>query len=191
MTNAESLPELLRKKDHKTISDLVHLHTKVLLRGALAMGFDKNVGQELVQQTWATFFQIVDKFEGKSHVRTYLFGILYNKALEHRRIEKRFDRRDVIEDVLDKRFDERGHWIRPPANPEEMLLKSENLRIIQECLEALPLQQRTAFVLREVEEKETREICNILELTVTNLGVVMYRARNRLRECIEKKSVAT
>ncbi|MCL5744166.1 MAG: RNA polymerase subunit sigma, partial [Acidobacteria bacterium] len=55
------------------------------------------------------------------------------------------------------------------------------------CLEGLPAAQREVFVLREVQGFETPEICKILGLTVTNMGVMMHRARNRLRECIEKR----
>ncbi len=60
---------------------------------------------------------------------------------------------------------------------------------IEECLEGLPTKQRMAFILREVQELESKEVCKILEVTVTNLGVLLYRARNRLRECLEAKGV--
>ncbi len=54
---------------------------------------------------------------------------------------------------------------------------------------SVPLQQRMAFVLREVEDLSTVEICKILDVTRTNLGVLLYRARNRLRECLESKGI--
>ena len=61
--------------------------------------------------------------------------------------------------------------------------------MIEGCMELLPDAQRFAFVLREVEELSTGEICKILGVTRTNLGVMLYRARNRLRECLESKGV--
>lgn len=59
--------------------------------------------------------------------------------------------------------------------------------MIQDCIERLPVNQRAAFCYREVEDLEMPEICKILEVTNTNLGVLLFRAKNRLRECIERK----
>ena len=58
---------------------------------------------------------------------------------------------------------------------------------IDGCLETVPTKQRMAFVLREVEELDTKEICKILDVTRTNLGVLLHRARMRLRECLGTK----
>ena len=80
-----------------------------------------------------------------------------------------------------------SHWIKPPIDPEDFLLGSETLELIEKCLDGLPLNQRMAFCMKEVEEHESPEICKILGVTVTNLGVLLYRARNRLRECVEGK----
>ncbi|MBI3302262.1 MAG: hypothetical protein HYZ72_09350 [Deltaproteobacteria bacterium] len=60
---------------------------------------------------------------------------------------------------------------------------------LQECLDSVPLQQGVAFILREVEGFSTQEMCKILQVTRTNLGVLLYRVRNRLRECIEAKGL--
>lgn len=57
------------------------------------------------------------------------------------------------------------------------------------CLESLPDRQRVAFALREVEGFDTEDVCNILEVTANNLGVLLYRARNRMRECLESKGI--
>ncbi len=64
---------------------LVHEYTESLLKGALSLGFIQQEAQDLVQSVWLTFFEVQSKFKGKSHVRTFLFGILYNKAKEKRR----------------------------------------------------------------------------------------------------------
>ncbi|HUH02956.1 MAG TPA: sigma factor-like helix-turn-helix DNA-binding protein [Kofleriaceae bacterium] len=63
------------------------------------------------------------------------------------------------------------------------------MTILRSCLQDAPGQQRTAFVLREVEGLSTAEICNILEVSATNLGVMLHRLRNRLRECLERKGI--
>ncbi len=179
----------LRARDHSAISELVHCYTRQLFRASMGMGFDKNAANELTQSVWATFFEAVSKFEGRAHVRTFLFRILYNKASEMRRDRNRFDSPDPVEEVLEKRFSAAGHWIKPPADPEGFLTGSELLGTIEKCMERLTDSQKMAFSLREIEEKDTPEICKILGVSVTNLGVLLYRARNRLRECVEGKGI--
>ncbi|MBI3581954.1 MAG: sigma-70 family RNA polymerase sigma factor [Nitrospinae bacterium] len=179
--------ESLRRRDNDAIERLVREYTRHLTNAALGMGFDPNAAGELAQDVWITFFEKAPSFEGRSHVRTFLFGILYNKALEKRR-ERRFSELDDnIEAVMDARFDPRGRWLSPPMDPERFAMGMETGRMIEKCLDGLPPQQRTAFVLKEVEDGSTEEICNILEVSATNLGVLLFRARNRLRECLEKQ----
>ena len=72
-------------------------------------------------------------------------------------------------------------------DPEQFLISAETVGRIEECLEKLPPNQKMAFVLKEVEEQESAEICKVLEVTTTNLGVLLFRARNRLRDCLEAK----
>ncbi len=79
--------------------------------------------------------------------------------------------------------------MRPPRSVELGVYDLEVRQRIQECLDRLPAQQRMVFILREVEEFGTEEICKILGITRTNSGVVLFRARNRLRECLEAKGV--
>lgn len=120
-------------------------YTEHLFRGALGLSFDSNNARELVQTVWATFCDVVP------------------------------------------RFDTAGRWSDPPVDPERFLLATETLGLIQRCLDGLPLNQRMAFYLREIEEHSSSEVCKILSVTTTHLGVLLYRARNRLRECTEGK----
>jgi RNA polymerase sigma-70 factor (ECF subfamily) len=94
---------------------------------------------------------------------------------------------DPIDAVFESRFDADGKWARPPADLERLLLSKEAGELIHGCMEELPANQRGVFVLREIEEIESTEICKILGISVTNLGVLMHRARIRLRECLEAK----
>jgi RNA polymerase sigma-70 factor (ECF subfamily) len=155
------------------------------------MGFAENSAHELVQVTWAVFFEKIENFEGRSHIKTYLFGILFNKANEARRDKRKYHATEGIDEIMEKRFREDGHWTTPPLDPHRFMEASETLDLIKQCLDTLPVNQRAAFSLREIEDKKSEEICNILDVSVTNLGVLMYRARNRLRECIEAKASGT
>ena len=96
---------------------------------------------------------------------------------------------DNIDEVFESRFDEDGSWSRAPRAADVDLQNKELRRDISGCLDATPERQRMAFMLREVDGLDTKEICKILDVSVTNLGVMLFRIRNRLRECLEAKGV--
>jgi len=179
--------EKIRKRDTAAIERLVRTYTGHLHNAARGMGFDSETAGELTQDTWITFYDKAPGFEGRSQVRTFLFAILHRKAQEKRREYAKMQKHDPIEDVVAARFNRRGHWVHSPVDPEKFALMAETAKFLRQCLENLSLAQRTAFVLKEVDGEESRDICNVLEVSVTNLGVLLYRARNRLRECLEGK----
>lgn len=177
----------LRSKKSEAIRDVVNEHTEVLLRAAFGLGLPESEAEELVQQTFVTFLEVVGRFEGRSTVRTFLFGILYRKAMERSRKRSRELATDPVDQVFEKRFGAMGMWASVPRGPDEEALTKETGVLIRECLEGLPETQRAAFYLREVERESAESIRNILEVSDTNLRVLMFRARNKLRECLEKR----
>ena len=177
----------LRRRDTDTLKSLVEEHARPLYRAARGMGFRDEEAEDLSQDVFATFLETLDRYEGRSQVRTWLFGILYRKVLERRRAQEKDRRHDSIDEVFESRFDENGHWTKPPADLQRIMESKELGVAITDCLEGLPAAQRSVFVFREMEEIETPEICKILDISVTNLNVLMFRARSRLRECIEAR----
>ena len=171
------------------LQTVVHSYIGQILRAARAAGLDPQRAEDVTQATFATFIEKASQFEGRSHVRTWLFGILYKKIAEARRELQREGKMDDIDNVVEQRFNPDGTWVRPPEPADEQFYRTEVKELIEDCLETVPTQQRMAFILREVEDLDTDEICKILEVTRTNLGVLLYRARNRLRECLETKGV--
>ncbi len=169
------------------MAELVNSHTQTLLAVSFAMGFSQADAEELVQETFAAFLSALDRFEGRSQIKTYLVGILYNKAADFRRKSYREESLDKIQDDFEKRFNESGLWSRPPLGPEESVLTGEIKELIAQCAEGLTLSQKTAFFLRESEGESSEDICNILGVSYTNLRVLLYRARIKLQECLEKK----
>ena len=171
------------------LREIVRANIGPILRAAQASGLSAERAEDVTQSTFATFIEKAGSFEGRSSIRTFLFGILYKKIAEERREVRKETRFDDIDDVMERRFAAGGGWTRPPERVDVKLYRRQVRRYIEECLERLSVSQKAAFVFREVEGLATAEICKILDLTVTNLGVVLHRARNRLRECLEAKGI--
>ncbi len=179
----------LRARDARAIESVVHAYLPQILRAARGAGLDTPQAQDLTQAVFLVFVQGIDRFEGRSHVRTWLFGILYRKLAETRRGLQRDAEQDDIDTVMEARFTADGTWARPPAAPDRRLLDEEIREHLAACLDEVPERQRLVFLLREVEGLETEEICKITEVSRTNLGVLLFRVRNRLRECLEKSGL--
>jgi RNA polymerase sigma-70 factor (ECF subfamily) len=168
---------------------VVREHLPSLLRAARAAGLDRDAADEAVQDAFLVFIRRASEFDGRARVGTWLFGILLRKVAEARRTLARQAAREDIDEVVEARFDPGGRWVRPPRAPDQDLARGDIRRCLVQCLEEVPERQRLAFVLREIEELTVAEICNVLEVTPNNLGVLLFRARNRLRECLERKGI--
>jgi len=181
--------ELLRRRERAAWEALVDAYLPQLLRAGRGMGFSVDENQDLVQSVFVALMEGIGRFEGRSHIRTFLFGIFYNKVSEHLRNRQRAEVNDPIDEVMESRFDLSGKWRRPPLDIDKALFAREVRGLVRECLETVPRAQHIAFYLREIEEMETAEICKKMDISVTNLGILLFRARNRLRECVERKGV--
>lgn len=179
----------LQARDGEALEPVVHAYLGQILRAARGAGLDSQRAEDITQETFLTFIEKAQHFKGRSHIRTWLFGILYKKIAEARRQLQRERQLVPIDSVLEQRFDTRGSRVRPPQSVDAQLYASEISEFMEDCLQAVPTRQRMAFVLREVEGFATDETCKILEVTPTNLGVLLYRVRNTLREYLEKKGV--
>jgi RNA polymerase sigma-70 factor (ECF subfamily) len=174
------------------VEGLIDRYTDNLMRAAFSLGFPETEAEELVQATFYAYLEGGSRFQKKSQVLTYLFGILYNKARELRRRQARHDSIDAtVDETFDSHFDHEEHWNQECMDQmSEVEKKAQSAHIgdlLRECLEGLSSVMRMAFTLKEVEGLGAEEICSALELTNTNLGVTLFRARNKLRECLMSK----
>jgi RNA polymerase sigma-70 factor (ECF subfamily) len=169
-------------------------HRGYLLRVAVLQLRDNDVAEDVVQDTLLAALQGASGFSGRSSLKTWLTGILKHKIVDVIRRKGRepafasLDEESQLED-LDALFDETGHWENPPANwgnPESALSQQQFMTVMQMCLEKLPPNTARVFMMREVMELETDEICKELTITANNLWVILYRARMSLRECLEQ-----
>lgn len=153
---------------------------------------NKHDAENAVQETLLAALKSKDKFAGKSTELTWLTGILRHKIMDHFRRQKRQAQVDIGEsdEVLDSLYSKSGMVINAPTewslDPSGVYEKSEFWDVLNGCLSKLPKQQSEAFYLKEVEGLKSDEICNLLGITATNLWVLLHRARQRLRLCLEK-----
>jgi RNA polymerase sigma-70 factor (ECF subfamily) len=182
-------PEVLKKvkqRDHQTITALIEKYHMPLYKGALKQKLAIDQAEDVVQQTWGTFFESVENFKGHSHIRTYLFGIMLNKIRELWRSNKKYTQNDQ-EFEIENHFRKDGNYAEVPKDPKDWVESKEFISILHEELENLSENQRLAFTLKEIDGEKTQDICNILDISSTNLGVLLFRAKNILRTRIEKR----
>ena len=180
--------ETLRLLMTRNTEFLGSLFTEVnpyLIRVCIANGIYEENADEVIHSTWETFFANLEKFEGRSQLRTFICGILFNKIREFRRDQKKTVYEDDSEKIMNHAFTPEGWWKTEPPNPQKLIELREASDFIQECLEGLSEQQKAAFVMREVEEENSDTICNLLGVNVSHLRVLLFRAKDKLRKCLE------
>ena len=180
----------IRRRDPAVLELIVRECLPGLLRTARVSGLSLDRAEDAVQACLLVFIQRAADFDGRAKASSWIHGILARKILEVRRDARRYtegEEVDVIDEIVDRRFDPGGNWARPPQGPLQALVRGEFRRELQSCLGRLPDRQRLAFVLREIDDLDTSAIGNILGVSVNNLGVLLFRARSKLRECRESK----
>ncbi|MDM9636698.1 RNA polymerase factor sigma-70 [Acinetobacter nosocomialis] len=154
--------------------------------------------EDVVQEALTSAFQHLDSFKGRAAFKTWVFSILKNKIIDVLRQKSRLVAMSELfkdeesELSVDELFDASGHWHKYEApqawqSPEEMMEQSDFWIIFEACLDHLPAKYAQVFMMREVIELSSNEICSKLELSISNFNVLMYRSRTRLRECLENK----
>lgn len=170
-------------------------HRRYLLRVAELQLRDSELAEDVVQETLVAALAAREGFSGRSSVKTWLTGILKHKIVDAIRQKQRqpvvsasFDEETDLEE-FDPLFKDNGAWEAPPADwgdPENALSRREFMDVMELCLERLPANTARVFIMREVMELETDEICKELTITANNLWVILYRARMTLRHCLEQ-----
>lgn len=171
-------------------------HGDSLFRYAVARVRDTAVAEDMVQETLLAALQSYQRFEGGSSERTWLIGILKHKIIDYyRRVsrEQQVDENDPMDAEVSALFyDHNRHWIEElgprewGAGPLGHVERAEFRTVLQRCLSELPPRSSSAFTLREMEEMKSDEICKVLQVSATNLWVLLHRARAHLRVCLEK-----
>ena len=191
----------LRRGDEAAFLALVRRHHGSMLRVAALFVSSAAVAEEVVQEAWLGVLNGIEAFEGRSSLRSWIFGILTNCAKSRGVREARsapfssFGEPDQDEPAVDpSRFlgaDHPrwpGHWASPPEQwAEETLLTKESVRFVHEAIETLPSGQRRVITLRDVEGWTSAETCQALGLSEANQRVLLHRARSKVRAALEHR----
>ena len=182
------LVEGLRNRDEQAFEQLIHMYQSALVRVAQMYVSSRAIAEDVVQESWLAVLNGIDRFEGRSSLKTWIFRIVANRAKTRGQREARsrpFSSLEPEPSVDPDRF-VGGHWATFPESwPEERLLGAEALRVIGEAIEALPPSQRAVITLRDIQGWSAEEVRNALELSETNERVLLHRARAKVRAALE------
>lgn len=201
MTKATELPtnEADKRAEANQLQDAEYLKTlqKQMQKFAEIQLNDHQLAEDAVQEALIGAMKNAKSFSGKSAFKTWVFAILKNKIADilrkrHRTVEVTNlagNSRDEDEDFSNL-FDEKGHWangMEPSSwgDPERSFKDDQFWLVLETCLENLPVRQAKVFMMREYIGLSSDEICEKEELSVSNLHVILYRARMRLQKCLE------
>jgi len=164
--------------------DLMYRYTLVRVK-------DQGAAEEIVQVTFFAALQATHSYQGRSSEKSWLFGILKHKILDHFREIKKNRPFDLSpeDDQGPSEYDSAGHWKKIPQNwrldPEKSAENQELTEKLMFCLDGLSDKFRRIFVLKEIDGVSTDQICNEFNIKPTNLWVILHRARNQLKNCLE------
>ncbi len=171
----------------------VDQHGDRLFRYALSRVRDEAAAEDLIQETFLAALKSKDRFKGDSSELTWMTGILRNKIFEHYRRQSKDVPLGDPDDDRESAFFEGRHWSASDAPREWPQGKAESAEFsvaLRMCLDALTAPVARAFVLREMEGVEPKEAAAALGVPPGHLAVLLYRARMRLRRCLEKNHFA-
>ena len=171
----------------------VERYSDGMFRFAMLRVNDEEHAEDIVQNTFLAALKAKESFAGLSSEKTWLFGILKNKIMDHYREKKKNQKYGLsLEDYHDpcaSDFDGKGHWqsfsFHWGVDPEKAVADKELLQVFSGCMNTLSPKLRELYVLREIEDLDSETLCSELEITPSNLWVMLHRARNQLKKCIE------
>jgi RNA polymerase sigma-70 factor (ECF subfamily) len=194
------LVEALRAGDEDAFAQLVREYQPSLVRVARIYVSTQAAAEEVAAETWLAVLKGLDRFEGRSSLRTWIFRILTNIAKTRGQRDGRTLPFSALEDPgrvpeaalgADRFLDPEhprwpGHWaVRPEPWPEDAVIAAETQARLAEAIEALPPTQRAVISLRDIEGWSSEEVRNALELSETNQRVLLHRARSKVRRALE------
>jgi len=187
--NEDILIKRLKKGDQRAFEQVVNLNKDKLLR--LAMGFvhDLHQAEDIVQEVFIKLWQNIEHWqEGKAKLSTWLYKVTVNQAINQLRNKKKTSNLIDIGEFV--REDEQGNievqLLDNSADSQKIIENKELAKILRLAINSLPRKQRIAFVLSKYQNMSSREIAEVMDITVSNVDVIIYRAKKNLQKQILK-----
>ena len=191
-----ALIDALRGGDERAFARLIDAHHSAMLRIVRLYVRDRSVAEEVVQETWLGVLEGIDRFEGRSSLKTWIYRILTNRAKSRAQREHRQLPFSTLPDDEPEVNETRFHpiddpkypqqWAVPPRTwPHEQILARETVQQLRDAIEHLPPAQQVIIGLRDIDGWSAEEVCNALEITPGSQRVLLHRARSRLRSALE------
>ncbi len=182
MKNSLSSPELW-----------LTLHGDILYRYGLARVGDREVAEDLVQETLLAALKAKNNFSGKSKEQTWLIGILKHKIIDYFRKASREQAQEYDDslpnDKEDDYFDQQGSWqvdFSHWSKPDQSMQQEQFMQVLHQCIAQLPKRMAQLFVMSEFEGMKSKDICELMSLSsMSNLWAIQSRARVQLRHCLD------
>ena len=192
-----ALLDALRSGDERAFARLVDSHNQRLLRIAQLYVRERSVAEEVVQETWLAVLEGIDRFEGRSSLKTWIYRILTNRAKSRAQLEHRQLPFSALADTSEAEVDESRfraiddpnaphQWASPPRSwPHERIVARETVEQLRNAVAQLPPAQQVIVGLRDIDGWSADEVCEALEISRGNQRVLLHRARSRLRNALE------
>jgi len=168
---------------------LVAHYQQRMLRLARSMVPSQAVAEEVVQDTWMGVVRGIDRFEGRSSFKTWLFRILANRARSAHAQEQDHAPLESLHAVDPLRFDAQGQWADPldrwTEDSDDRLDAATWAPVLKTGLDDIPPRQRQVLLLRDVEGLSSDQACAVLGISPGNQRILLHRGRTRLREILE------
>ncbi len=180
----------LQQQDQEAFAALVRAHHRSLTALAATLVASSDV-DEVVQNTWVKAYGAIQKFEGRSTLRTWLTRILVNEAKMHHRSQyRRLAVIELGEDALEGRFNDNGRWQQPPGrwssdDPEALLMEQDMADCLEKTFAEMPENQRAMIEMRDVQLMSFDDICNDLNVSASNARVLLHRARTAVYALVD------
>ncbi|WP_296936714.1 RNA polymerase sigma factor [uncultured Marinobacter sp.] len=192
LNEEQALVEGLKAGDEQSYKEAVRIHTPGMIAVA-RFYLDHSSAEEVVQDCWVTVIDAIHKFEARSGLATWLHRIVANRCKNRLRSTKRevsTDFSEALEPELGERFNARGRWELPPKlqfhDAGDTLMENGALSgCLDKHLSALPEAQRSALMLYEAHQHKSDDVCNILDVSASNLRVLLHRARQKIFLMVE------
>lgn len=183
----------LQRQDQVAFEKLVRTYHRQLTAVARGIVGDAHA-EDVVQEAWISIHRNLPKFEGRSALSTWMYAIVSNAGRS--RLRKDSKMRTVDSDngdinlYLETHLNDHEHWSRvlphwDIQSPDALLQESQLLKCIKKTTELLSEQQRAVFTLRDIEQISLNEISNILDISDSNVRVLLHRARLKLMQVID------